>query len=76
MKDIIEIKTLKDIIDKVPKESIDIFLNDLRSWIELTHKWNELKKHFPWMIEHDDTTIQRVDDWKNEATINIELLNK
>lgn len=73
-REIIEISSLKDIVDKVPIECIDSFLIDLKSWIELTHKWNQLKKMFPWMIEHDDTTIQWVNDWKNEADIQIDFI--
>lgn len=73
MKESIEIKTLKDIVDKVPKESIDIFINDLKSWIYLTYKWMELEKQFPWMIEQDDTTMKWLDDWKNNATVNIKF---
>lgn len=71
---IIKISNLKDIIDKVPIDCIDSFLVDLKSRIELTHKGNALKKLLPeWMIEHDDTTIQWVNDWKNEADIQIEI---
>lgn len=73
----IEISSLKEIIDKVPIDCIDSFLVDLKSRIEITHKANELMKVLPaWSLVHDDTTIQRVNDWENYADIKIDLLSK
>ena len=41
----IKIKTLKDIIDKVPTETLEYFLEDLRDWIILHKALEEAKKN-------------------------------
>jgi len=69
----INISTLKDILDKVPIECVDSFLIDLKGWIELCHKGRILQKQFPWMIEYDDTTIPRLNDWGNKVHIQIKI---
>jgi len=74
-KGIIEIKTLKDIIDKVPLWAIDIFLVDLKEWIKLNHDLNKMSEILPkWSIVHDNISLQWINDWKNYANIQINLL--
>ena len=41
----IKIKTLKDIIDKVPTETLEYFLEDLKDWIILHKALEEAKKN-------------------------------
>jgi len=42
----IEIRTLQDILDKVPAESIEAFAKDLVKWYAVTTNINAMKKMF------------------------------
>lgn len=63
------LKTLEDIASLSP-EQVEMFIEDLRNWCELTRAVNELKKlgikaeQQEWMI--------RQDTWKHEANIQVQ----
>ena len=81
MDKIIEIKTLKDIIDKVPAQTLDYFLEDLKQWVLLHQGIEEAKKAKEVSdnieIKTSETMhwIDNSDTGKHEQNINIKIVN-
>ena len=65
---VIEIKSFEDIVKKVPKDSIDFFIEDLRKYLNIHHNI----KSITW-ISHDTSIFKRIDDWKNIAKVSIKI---
>lgn len=66
--DAIEIRTLKDIIDKIPNNKVDAFLEDLRTWLNVTHGLRVTAKTIASLgmpadsIKFEDDVLNWVDD--------------
>ena len=75
----IKIKTLKDVIDKVPTEKLDYFLLDLKNWV-LLHKNIELAKKDKIINKELDIktseTMNWIDDDDNKQNIKVVLSEK
>lgn len=75
----IKIKTLKDVIDKVPTEKLDYFLLDLKNWV-LLHKNIELAKKDKIINKELDIetseTMDWIDDDDNKQNIKVVLSEK
>ena len=62
----IEIKTIEDIIKKVPRNRLEYFLKDLTSYIDFKiemYKW--LESYWLQDIEME-SSMKWIDDWKND----------
>lgn len=70
----IEINTLKDIIDKVPEESLDNFLKDLKLFIEAA---KQTKKNFTKILseEYYDKYVQNIMYWTNDWEVGLKWVN-
>ena len=66
-----EINTIQDIIDKIPEESLDLFLEDLKLYILSTKKTLKLiKKIVPEnFIERIENKMIRIDDGKTGGPV-------
>jgi|GEM_PF-6095096 len=68
----IVIKTIKDIVDKVPRDQLDVFLQDLKKHIFTCDSIVTMRKILPiGSITFDDSTLNRIDDSKNESHVQI-----
>lgn len=70
----IEINTLKDIIDKVPEESLDSFLKDLKLFIEAA---KQTKKNFTKILseEYYDKYVQNIMYWTDDWEVGLKWVN-
>lgn len=70
----IEINTLKDIIDKVPEESLDSFLKDLKLFIETA---KQTKKNFTKILseEYYDKYVQNIMYWTDDWEVGLKWVN-
>lgn len=70
----IEINTLKDIIDKVPEESLDSFLKDLKLFIETA---KQTKKNFTKILseEYYDKYVQNIMYWTDDGEVGLKWVN-
>ena len=78
--EIVEIKTLKDIIDKVPAQTLDYFLEDLKQWV-LLHQEIEIAKKAKEVSDNIDIKTSETMQWidnsdtgKHEQNINIKIV--
>lgn len=70
----IDIETIKDIVDKVPRDQLDVFLQDLKEHILTCDRVDEVQSKFPWVkVDYHTGIIHRINDGKNEAHIQITL---
>jgi len=70
----IEIKTVEDIA-KLDEKQFEFFVDDLRSWCNLTREMNAINEIMPWSVK-TSKWITWLDTWLNEAKINITTTNK
>jgi len=71
----IDIKTLQDIIDKVPLDNIDMFLVDLKNWFVMTKQIEDIKWLLPkGSVVHDTTTLNWINDGSHDADVQIDIL--
>ena len=68
----ISIKTIEDIVNKVPIEDIDNFMKDLKSRLTI----HNVMKMFWWMAKSNDKEFKRINDWKHDANITIQRANQ
>ena len=70
----IEINTLKDIIDKVPEESLDSFLKDLKLFIETA---KQTKKNFTKILseEYYDKYVKNIMYWTDDWEVGLKWVN-
>ena len=78
--EIVKIKTLKDIIDKVPAQTLDYFLEDLKQWV-LLHQGIEIAKKAKEVSDNIDIKTSETMQWmdnsdtgKHEQNINIKIV--
>lgn len=73
-KESIRIETLTDIMEKVPPESIDVFLKDLKNWYAMNRFTKTLMDALPeWSIQHDQSCINWIDSGENEVHLDITI---
>ena len=68
------IKTVEDIA-KLNEKQFEFFIDDLRSWFNLTREINTINDIMPWSVE-TNKWLTWLDTWLNEAKINIKTSNK
>jgi 2-oxoglutarate dehydrogenase complex dehydrogenase (E1) component-like enzyme len=67
-----DIETIKDIVDKVPRDQLDVFLQDLKEYILTCDKVAEMQKILPkGSLEYHAGIIHRINDGKNDAHVQI-----
>lgn len=75
----ISIKSVSDIVDKVPLEDIDNFITDLKGWYTMMKTiktfdsvlW--ISKLVKWWVQTNYNEMLRVNDWKHDKNVNITL---
>ncbi len=69
----ISIKSVSDIVNKVPLEDIDNFIKDLKGWYIMMHGVKKFNSILWWGITTNYEEMVRVNDWKNDKNMNIIL---
>jgi len=69
----ISIKSVSDIVNKVPLEDIDNFMVDLKWWYICMMWAIKFNNIVPWTIQVDYNEIIRINDWKNDKNVNITI---
>ena len=65
-------KTIQDVVDKVPLESVDLFLVDFWNWLKIHKEIKKLTKD----VEMNDEVFMWIDDWKNDINLTIQITNE
>ena len=68
----IEIRTIDDIVNKVPEDRLEFFIKDLKSYLKIRYSGKDIINLLPkWSME---MTLKWIDDWKSDFKwINIKL---
>jgi hypothetical protein len=71
------IETIKDIVDNVPLEKLDLFLQDLKIFITEAKQFNKIASKLPKVLRDNiKLDMKRVDDgevWLRGAEVNIKI---
>jgi hypothetical protein len=69
----INIETLSDIVDKVPLESLDCFMTDLKAWVNMAKTAKDVNNLFDFYVLSVPKSIRWIDDGRNDVEINVEI---